>query len=117
MEIDDILKRLEERKTLDPDLEDEILRVYGDRGRKAVQAVHERRIKKYRDFFVVVGASGEYVVDDEFCTCRDFLFRKGRCWHVLAIRIAALTGDFEAIDLWYQDAWIPDLPPDKHYLS
>jgi len=117
MDVDDILKRLKERGVLDPALEDEILRTWGDRGRKAVQAVHERRIKKYRDFLVVVGASGEYVADEEFCTCRDFLFRKGRCWHVLAVRIASLTGDFEEIDRWYQDAWIPDPSPDKQYLS
>ena len=117
MDVEEIFRQLAGRKALDPDLEREILDSCGDRGRKAVQAVHDHRIRKYRDFFVVPGASGEYIVDEEFCTCRDFLFRKGRCWHVLAIRIASITGDFEEIDLWYQDVWIRDPPPDKQYLS
>ena len=44
----------------------------------------------------------EYIVDDDFCTCRDFIFRKGRCWHELAVRIAAAIDSFEEVDLWYQ---------------
>jgi predicted nucleic acid-binding Zn finger protein len=117
MEIDQLFRLLAEREALTPELLQEIIRIYGERGRKAVQAVEEKRIKKYRDFFVVVGTSDEYIVDEDFCTCRDFIFRKGRCWHELAVRIAAAIGSFEEIDLWYQDTWTADNPPDKHYLS
>jgi predicted nucleic acid-binding Zn finger protein len=117
MEIDQLFQRLAERGALTPELLQEIIRIYGERGRKAVQAVEEKRIKKYRDFFVVVGTSDEYIVDEDFCTCRDFIFRKGRCWHELAVRIAAAIGSFEEIDLWYQDTWNADNPPDKQYLS
>ncbi len=117
MEIDQLFTLLAEREALDPELRQEIIRIYGERGRKALQAIDEKRIKKYRDFFIVVGTSDEYIVDEDFCTCRDFIFRKGRCWHELAVRIAAAIGSFDEIDLWYQDTWIPDKPPDKQYLS
>ncbi len=117
MEIDQLFSLLSERKALTPELRQEIVQAYGERGRKAILAVDENRIKKYRDFFVVVGRSGDHIVDEDFCTCRDFIFRKGRCWHELAVRIAATIGSFDEIDRWYQDAWNGDTPPDKHYLS
>ncbi len=81
----------------------EILKRYGERGARAIDAVSEGRVKKYRDFFVVVGRSDEYVVEDEFCTCRDAVFRGGECSHVLAVRFARVYGGFEEIDLWYLD--------------
>ena len=62
-------------------------------------------MKKYLDFFVVVGGSDEYVVEEEFCTCSDALFRRGECSHVIAVRIAALTGQYQEFPLWYQDGW------------
>ncbi|MDD1706374.1 MAG: SWIM zinc finger family protein [Methanoregulaceae archaeon] len=117
MEIIQLFEQLAEKKALTPELREEIIHIYGERGRKALQAIDEQRIKKYRDFFVVVGASDEYVVDDDFCTCRDFIFRKGRCWHELAVRIASAIGSFDEIDLWYQDTWTAEDPPDKQYLS
>ncbi len=82
---------------------EEIARLYGDRGIKALDAVEQGRVKKYRDFFVVVGRSDEYVVEDDFCTCRDAVFRGGLCSHVLAVRIARVCGMYEEIDLWYLD--------------
>ncbi|MDD1666430.1 MAG: hypothetical protein LUQ23_02725 [Methanomicrobiales archaeon] len=79
---------------------------YGQRGVKALEIVDEGRVKKYLDFFVVVGTSEEHVVEEEFCSCSDALYRRrGECAHVLAVRIAALTGQYEEFPLWYQDAW------------
>jgi len=52
-----------------------------------------------------VGHSDEYIVEDDFCTCSDFLFRGRECWHILAVRIAERTGVYESYDLWYQDVW------------
>ena len=117
MEIDELFAQLKDREALTEGIRQEIVRIYGERGRKALQAIDEKRIKKYRDFFIVVGASDEYIVDEDFCTCRDFIFRKGRCWHELAVRIAAAIGSFEEVDLWYQDTWSVGNPPDKQYLS
>ncbi len=83
---------LERDHDLSVELQEKIQRIFGERGRKAILAVNECRVKKYLDFFVVVGTSDEYVVEDEFCACRAQVFRGGSCWHVLAARIAELTG-------------------------
>ncbi|NYT07633.1 MAG: hypothetical protein GKC05_05185 [Methanomicrobiales archaeon] len=117
MDVTGFFTRLQEEGELTPFLRDEIIRIFGDRGRKALKALDERRVKKYRDFFVVVGTSDEYIVEDEFCSCPVYLYRGGGCWHVLAVKIAALTGDFEEYDLWYQDSWNAGSPADKQYLS
>jgi predicted nucleic acid-binding Zn finger protein len=117
MDVSELFIRLENGRQLTPDLRREITCIFGDRGRKGLKAIDEHRIKKYRDFFVVVGTSDEYVVEDEFCTCPDYLYRGGSCWHVLAVRIASLTGDYEEYDLWYQDGWNAGSPADKQYLS
>jgi len=76
---------------------------YKARGKKALDIVDQGRVKRYRDFFVVVGDTGEYVVEDEFCSCDDFLHRGGSCAHILAVKVARLTGRFELIDLWYHE--------------
>ncbi len=117
MDVEAIICRLREEGMLTPAIRQEITGVFGDRGRKALAAIDEKRVKKYRDFFVVVGTTGEYIVEEDFCSCRDFIFRKGRCWHVLAVAIASLTGNYEVYDLWYMDTWSAENPPDKQYLS
>ncbi|RXE56195.1 hypothetical protein ABH15_08580 [Methanoculleus taiwanensis] len=92
---------------LDAEYRDRIVRAHRERGRKALRAVEEGRVKRYLDFFVVVGRSDEYVVEADFCTCSDFVFRGCECWHILAVRIAEETGLFEPFDIWYQDTWKP----------
>jgi predicted nucleic acid-binding Zn finger protein len=83
------------------DLREALEKQYGVRGKKALRTVEERRVKKYRDFFVVVGYNDEYVVDEDFCTCNDFLFRRRECVHILAMRVARDTGCYEGYDSWY----------------
>lgn len=78
---------------------------YGSRGEKAFFYLRERRVKKYLDFFVVVGRN-EYVVDDFFCTCPDFQLRlKGRepCAHIIAVELAKILRCFDEIDAYYSD--------------
>jgi predicted nucleic acid-binding Zn finger protein len=99
-------KTLEAERRLTAGIRRLIRERYGQRGGKALEIVDEGRVKRYLDFFVVVGSSDEYVVEDEFCSCSDALFRRGgECAHVLAVRIAALTGQYEEFSLWYQDCW------------
>jgi predicted nucleic acid-binding Zn finger protein len=117
MGIDEIFCDLRAEGNLTPVLRQEILDGFGDRGRKALKAIDERRVKRYLDFIIVVGTTDEYIVDEDFCSCRDFIFRKGHCWHVLAAAIAVITGDYEKVDLWYMDTWSEENPPDKQYLS
>jgi len=101
----DVLQRLSEKKTLDSVMRAEIEQEYGLPGKKALAAIETHRVKKYLDFFVVTGKTDEYVVDENICTCRDFIFRNRQCWHLLAVRIATITGLYDSVDTWYQETW------------
>jgi len=98
-----IWERLAERKNLDAELRTEIESVFGTRGKNALGAIDGQKIKRYLDFFVVEGKTDRYVVDEDFCTCGDFLYRNRTCWHLLAVRIASITGTYEPVNAWYQD--------------
>jgi len=80
---------------------------HGNRGKKGLEIVRERRVKRYKDFHIVVGETDEYVVEGTFCTCKDFLFNASRsdvkCSHVIAVEIAEQKGIVDAVDAWYQD--------------
>jgi len=86
-----------------------ILSVHGDRGRRAIEAVSETRVKQYRDFTVVVGYDEEYVVEDGGCTCKDSQYNLDAadpdqlCWHALAAEIADGVGAVDDHDMWYSD--------------
>ncbi|MCK9591938.1 MAG: SWIM zinc finger family protein [Methanoregula sp.] len=101
----DLWHRLAEKKNLDDNLRHDIEDILGTRGKKALAALDAGKIKKYLDFFVVEGRTAEYVVDEDFCTCGDFLYRGRTCWHLMAVRIAQETGTYQKIDSWYQDTW------------
>jgi predicted nucleic acid-binding Zn finger protein len=79
------------------------------RGVRAVEAVSEGRVKRYRDFTVVVGYEDEYVVEDGGCTCKDSSYNldpedpNQRCWHVIATAIAERIGEVDYHDMWYSD--------------
>jgi len=102
-----VFTRISKKKELDPFIREEIRKTFGKRGIKALAAIDEKDVKKYLDFFVVSGATSEYVIDEDFCTCGDFLFRGKECWHLLAVRLAVASGSFERVDAWYQDEWKP----------
>jgi predicted nucleic acid-binding Zn finger protein len=97
--------RLREKKALDADLRADIEETFGNRGKKALAALDAGKVMKYLDFFVVSGRTAEYVVDEDFCTCGDFMFRNRTCWHLLAVKIAQETGTYERSDTWYQERW------------
>lgn len=84
---------------------------YGKRGSDAVDAVRDHRVKKYRDYFVVVGNSGEYYVEGEFCSCEGRLYGK-ECWHTLAVRIARELGAYETYNLWYYKDGVDEDEPE-----
>jgi predicted nucleic acid-binding Zn finger protein len=93
---------------LTPAVVQRILAVHDDRGRQAIEAVSERRVKEYRDFVVVVGFEDEYIVEDG-CTCRDSEYNLDPddptelCWHVLAAEIARRVDAVDHHDMWYSD--------------
>ena len=98
-------QRIREKKAIDGESRSALVGMYGARGKKALDAVDQGMVKKYRDFFVVTGSSGDHVVSDGVCTCRDFAFRQKPCGHIIAVRIAEETGTFVTVDAWYQETW------------
>jgi predicted nucleic acid-binding Zn finger protein len=93
------------KRGLSYELYQALLLEYGGRGEKAFFYLKERRIKKYRDFFVVVGTH-EYIVDGNFCTCMDFQFNlkgKGLCSHIIAVRLARIMKIYDFYDCYYTD--------------
>ncbi|MEN6611119.1 MAG: SWIM zinc finger family protein [Methanoregulaceae archaeon] len=88
---------------LTEDLRSDIISRFGERGKKALRILDAGHVVRYRDFFVVQGSGGEYVVEEDFCTCGDFLFRKRECSHILAVKIARKTGRYTDDERWYQD--------------
>jgi predicted nucleic acid-binding Zn finger protein len=99
----DIWERLRDRKCLDAEVRKGIVEAFGKQGTSALGAIDAGRVKKYLDFFVVEGKTAAYIVEDDFCTCGDFLYRGRACWHLLAVRIARETGRIESVDRWYQE--------------
>lgn len=89
------------RTKLSVETRDCILQKHGERGRKALGAIDEGRVRRYKDFYVITGSKDEHIVEDDFCTCQDFIFRGNRCWHMLAAAIAEQTGTFQEVEAWY----------------
>jgi predicted nucleic acid-binding Zn finger protein len=104
----DIWERLRINPALDEKIRGEIVEAFGRKGTSALGAIDAGRVKKYLDFFVVEGKTSAYIVEDEFCTCGDFLYRGRTCWHLLAVRIAVATRRVVAVDRWYQETLKPD---------
>jgi len=100
---------LEAAGELTPEITDRILAVHGDRGRRAIEAVTESRVKAYRDFTVVVGHGDEYIVEDDGCTCEDATYNlddedpTDLCWHAIAVAIAERIDAMDHHDMYYAD--------------
>jgi predicted nucleic acid-binding Zn finger protein len=107
--VDDWERGLATEGQLTPELVERITAVHGDRGRRAIEAVGERRVKQYRDFTVVVGYEAEYVVEDDGCTCKDAEYNldssdpEQLCWHAIAVRIARAIDATDEHDMWYSE--------------
>lgn len=99
----DIWTELEQAGTLTDPLRAAVIERYGNRGVRALEALDEQRVQKYLDFWIVIGTRDKYIVDEDFCTCNDFIYRGGSCCHILAVRIAQLTGIFQEYARWYID--------------
>lgn len=102
----DWLEELRGRGRLEGPVTDAILKRHGARGKRAIDAVSEGRVKEYLDFVVVVGERDEYVVEDENCQCDDQRYNLDEgewCWHVIAAKIADATGNVDEHDMWYSE--------------
>ena len=107
--VDEWKADLEAAGELTSDAADAIIATHGDRGVRAIEAVGERRAKEYRDFTVVVGHSGEHVVEDAGCECEDSRYNLDPrdptelCWHVIAAKLARRVDALDHHDMWYSE--------------
>ncbi len=89
-----------------------LYRAFGQRLAGALEALRERRVKRYvlrqsgRSTWVVVGKTGEYMVMPRapYCSCDDFYFRvidgEARlCYHIIAQRLAECLNWFDVLEL------------------
>ena len=94
-------ERIKNEKKIRAGDADRLLRLFGDRFTKALQALDEGRVRKHvfspsgRLVWTVVGEEGEYQILPlaTFCSCNDFYFRvlsheAFLCYHLLAQKIA-----------------------------
>jgi Uncharacterized metal-binding protein len=107
--VDEWEQLLADAGELTPAAVDRIATIHGDRGVRAIEAVDERRIKKYNDFIIVVGYEDEYIVENDGCTCKDAEYNldaddpKQLCWHAVAVRVARAIGAVDRHEMWYSD--------------
>ena len=107
--VDEWARRLREAGELTPEVVTAIVDDHGSRGRRAIEAVGEGRVKRYRDFVVVVGHEDEYIVEDGQCDCADAQYNLDTddpddlCWHAIAVRIADAIDAVDHHDMWYSD--------------
>lgn len=107
--VDDWRSALAEAGELTGPVTEAIVGTHGARGRRAIEAVSETRVKRYRDFTVVVGHKDEYVVEDGACTCKDSEYNldaedpEALCWHAIAVAVATRIGEVDEHDMWYSD--------------
>ena len=102
----DWLDKLEEYGRLTGGVTDAVLKEHGARGKRAMEAVSEGRVKEYKDFVVVVGKGDEYIVEGRSCTCEDYEYNLDEgelCWHALAALIADATDEVDEHDMWYSE--------------
>ncbi len=107
--VDDWRAALAETGELTGPIAAAIVETHGDRGSRALEAVAEERVKRYRDFTVVVGYDDEYVVEDGRCDCADATYNLDpedpteRCWHAIAVDVAEALGAVDHHDMWYSE--------------
>ena len=101
MVFNEAYERIKSEKKIRAGDADRLLRLFGDRFTKALQALDEGRVRKHvfspsgRLVWTVVGEEGEYQILPlaTFCSCNDFYFRvlsheAFLCYHLLAQKIA-----------------------------
>ncbi|HJJ28987.1 MAG TPA: SWIM zinc finger family protein [Methanocorpusculum sp.] len=85
---------------LTPAVREAFVERFGKRGADAFDAAAAHRVKRYKDYFVVLGNHDNYCVEDGVCSCPAALHGRD-CWHKLAVEIAVEAGMCDIFDSWY----------------
>lgn len=99
----ELLEEIKRRGSLIPEFEREIEKIYGGRGKRAMQLIRRGAVIRRGRRWFVRGKKGEYEVVKKFCACRDYVMNiaTGKagidmCYHALAKNIC------EALDAFYR---------------
>lgn len=98
----ELFRRLKRGGALTEELERMVLDAYGGRGKRALEAIKQRRVIKRGQRWFVHGKRNEYEVVQKFCSCRDYIMNIATekagvdmCYHALAKNIC------EVLDAYY----------------
>ncbi|MHA1167219.1 MAG: SWIM zinc finger family protein [Candidatus Hodarchaeales archaeon] len=54
--------------------------------------------------WVVVGKNRDYIVSDDYCSCKNFLLHIGdECKHIRAMKEARKNGDYDTFELTFEE--------------
>lgn len=102
---DTLFKKLHGAAALSPELEKEIVEVYRNRGKRAVEAIKGGRVIKRGQRWFVRGKKDEYEVVKNFCTCSDYVMNisTGKagvdmCYHALAKNICLILNSYYIVE-------------------
>lgn len=102
---DALFKQLNKGGVLTPELEREIMDVYGGRGKRALAAIKGHRVINRGQRWFVRGMRDEYEVVKNFCTCRDYVMSVttekadvDMCYHALAKNICDVLNSYYVLE-------------------
>jgi predicted nucleic acid-binding Zn finger protein len=104
----ELLSEIKEVGSITDQQKHTLSKMYGERLKRALKAVEERRVKKYvfkpsgRVVWIIVGTERDYqtIPSINYCICDDFYFHVishevGLCYHLLAQVLSEALGKFE----------------------
>ncbi|MGC8817021.1 MAG: hypothetical protein ACP5PX_04350 [Candidatus Hadarchaeum sp.] len=96
-----LFKKLQIVAALTPEVENEIIDLYRNRGKRAIEAIKGGRVIKRGQRWFVKGKNDEYEVVKNFCTCSDYVMNiaTGKadvdmCYHALAKNICQVLNSY-----------------------
>lgn len=92
-----LFRELRKANGLDEEIEEEIIDLYGSRGKRAIKVVKNEGVRREEGRWLVQGREEEYEVVKSHCSCLDYVLNitTGKtdvdmCYHALAKRIHEL---------------------------
>ncbi|MEM2878644.1 MAG: SWIM zinc finger family protein [Candidatus Hadarchaeales archaeon] len=102
---DEIVPLLRAGSGITPEVEKKVVELYGDRGKRALEAVKSGKVILRGKRWFVRGKEDEYEVFRTFCTCRDYVLnvatgktKSDMCYHALAKSICEVLGSGHVIE-------------------
>ncbi|MBC7218674.1 MAG: hypothetical protein H5T49_00860 [Hadesarchaea archaeon] len=100
-----LFKRLQASSVLSPEMEEQIIEVYQNRGKRAIEAIKGGRVIKRGQRWFVRGKNDEYEVVKNFCTCTDYVMNISTekanvdmCYHALAKNICQALNSYYVVE-------------------